>query len=137
MLSHLSHQWQERKNQVNVGKLPEKSLKSSSSFVNLRSKVNAKEQRMLHKLGSLGTMLARGLLEQDLVSACFPLPWGLLPLAQLLNAYTQAFARPRTPFPSCKLERTMRSIGPSVPAGFQGRLIGGEREMMLGSGGDL
>lgn len=70
------------------GKLPEKSLKFLPTFANLSSKVNTKERRMFHKLGSQGNRLAAGLLEQGSGSACSPLPWGLLPLAQLSSAHT-------------------------------------------------
>lgn len=69
------------------GKLSEKSLKSPP-FANLRLKVNAKEQRMIHKVESLGNILARGLLKQDLGFAGFALLWGLLPPTQLPSAHT-------------------------------------------------
>ena len=75
--------------------------------------------------GHLGQSWGAALLEQHHSPAFFALPWGLMPQAQLPSAHTEAFASLNTPFLTHSLENRMRSIGPSVPAGSQRRLICG------------
>ena len=103
---------------------------TSSNIYQLWGKdIHAKEKAILsHLAWTLRTVLGGNLLELHCLPASFALPWGLMPRAQLPSAHAKAFASLSSLFFTRSLENRMRSIGPSVPAGSQGRLICGQRD---------